>query len=413
MNEELGFSYELLNDSYAAGVAALAIGSPLLIPFALKFGRRPIYLVSTAAQLAFAIWSAKIMTTGDLIAVNTLNCFFGALAEVIVQMTVADVFFVHQRGRLNSLYCWVMSIGTTLAPLAAGYIARDHGWRWIWWWMTISFAVMLPIYIFAFEESKYDKIIDDTNSIDLPDSLAANPKDDIEDAPATGAKSAEATIKSEKERHADDVEIDHSIPLKTYVQRLAPWSSSPGSLLQFFRHSYQPLLIFATIPAVFYMCLVYSIINATTTVNITLFSQYMYGPPYNFNPAQVGLMSLPGFIGSTIGLLVCGPLSDWLILFLSKRNNGIYEPEMRLWVIAAFIPFVPAGIFMFGFGLANGSSWQVVAVGSGIQAFALAPASSIALTYLTDSYEEVISSHPSLEPLLTRTYRLLLMPLLH
>lgn len=30
--------------------------------------------------------------------VNAFNCLLGALAEVIVWMTVADVFFVHERG---------------------------------------------------------------------------------------------------------------------------------------------------------------------------------------------------------------------------------------------------------------------------------------------------------------------------
>lgn len=62
---------------------------------------------------------------------------------------------------------------------------------------------------------------------------------------------------------------------------------------------------------------------------------------------------------------------------------------MRLWVIAAFIPFVPAGLFMFGFGLANGASWPVLAIGYGLLSFGCAPASAIALTYLTDAYTDV------------------------
>lgn len=49
MNELMRFSYQLLNDSYAAGSAAFAVGGPLLIPFALKWGRRPVYVSSTAA----------------------------------------------------------------------------------------------------------------------------------------------------------------------------------------------------------------------------------------------------------------------------------------------------------------------------------------------------------------------------
>jgi len=51
MNATLpGFTWGILNDGYAAGCAGLAIGSFLLIPFALKYGRRPIYIVSSIIQ---------------------------------------------------------------------------------------------------------------------------------------------------------------------------------------------------------------------------------------------------------------------------------------------------------------------------------------------------------------------------
>lgn len=399
MNLQNGFSYELLNDSYAAGCAALAIGGPMLIPFALKYGRRPVYVISTVAQFAIAIWTAKLQTVGDLVAVNTLNCLFGALSEIIVQMTVADCFFVHERGRMNSLYCWFLNIGGALAPLAAGYITVDQGWRWVWWWMAIFFGISFLIYVFMFEESKYAPISNGIDPVDLQTPVATGHPINSADAKvmASDSKAAETAFSPSAEHHSANIKIDHTIPLMTYQQRLALWQTSPGSFTHFFRHSYQPLVVFARIPAVFYMALVYSIINSTLTVNITVMSEYLYDSPWNFNSAQIGLMGLPGFIGTSLGLVICGPVSDWGILFLAKRNKGIYEPEMRLWVIAAFIPFVPAGVFMFGFGLANGSSWPILAIGSGLLSFGTAPASSIALTYLTDAYTDVRYSCPSTE----------------
>jgi len=55
-----------------------------------------------------------------------------------------------------------------------------------------------------------------------------------------------------------------------------------------------------------------------------------------------------------------------------------------------FLPFVPAGAFMFGIGLNNGASWPVLAVGYGIYNFGSAPTTVIAVTYLMDSYAEVV-----------------------
>jgi hypothetical protein len=62
---------------------------------------------------------------------------------------------------------------------------------------------------------------------------------------------------------------------------------------------------------------------------------------------------------------------------------------MRLWLSLIFLPLVPAGLFMFGVGLNNGSHWILPAFGLGINAFAVVPAGSATLTYLTDAYTDV------------------------
>lgn len=403
MNEQLGFSYAILNDSYAIGNGTLCIGAFLLIPFALKFGRRPIYIISTAIQLGISIWSARLETVADLMLVNAFSCGVGALAEVIVQMTVADVFFVHERGVMNSFYIWSQNIGGSLAPVAAGYITVSQGWRWVWWWCAIFFAVALVSYIFLYEETKYDHSV--VQGIDVrtsQDPVADFSQTASNDETSIGKKTDlfEAKLESRgstgpevnRPRHLSVIDVDNSIPRKSYVQRLAFWSSSPGPISHFLRHSYQPFFVLFTIPGVFFVSLTYGALIAMSTVQITTLSSWMAEPPYNFDAAQIGLMSLPAWIGSTIGALIVGPLSDWLIIFLARRNRGIYEPEMRLWVIVAFIPFVPAGLFMFGFGLNNGSPWPVVAIGFGLASFGTLPAGSLSLTYLTDAYTEVRST---------------------
>ncbi|KAJ9231286.1 hypothetical protein DTO169E5_8041 [Paecilomyces variotii] len=369
MNEQLGFSYDILNDSYAIGCGTLAIGAFLLIPFALKFGRRPVYILSTAVQFAISIWSAKLQTVTDLMLVNVFSCLVGALAEVIVQMTVADVFFVHQRGLMNR-------------------------WRWVWWWIALFFGLGLICFIFLYEESKYTlRAIDGIAVDEVHRPIDGNETREKEQTFKTQltTQATETGTNQELQPRSNSASVDTTIPMKTYWQRLSLWSSSPGSLHSFVRHSYQPFMILISIPAVFYMSLLYGAMLAASTVMVTTLSSWMAAPPYNFNAAQIGLMSLPPWIGTTLGSLVCGPMSDWLILFLAKRNKGIYEPEMRLWVIAAFIPFVPAGLFMFGIGLNNGSPWPVLAVGYALCNFGTTPASSIALTYITDAYTEIVA----------------------
>ncbi|KAL2837458.1 major facilitator superfamily domain-containing protein [Aspergillus pseudodeflectus] len=387
MNSELGFSFALLNDSYAAGCGALAIGGVMLIPFALKFGRRPVYVLSTAFQCGISIWQARMQNVADLMLVNILSCIVGALSEVMVQMTVADVYFVHERGLMNTIYYWFMTVGVSLAPLAGGYITSAQGWRWVWWWMAILLGGGLLAFVFLYEETMFNGPV-------------------IDGVPVT--TEAATRQHSSKERRGDPVpevidaakrdtlpyeavDIDGSIPTKSYRQKLALWTTSSLPFSHVVKHTYQPFLIMFSIPAVFYMALEYGIMTACTTVPVTTLSSVMTLPPYNFGSSQIGLMGLAPFTGGCLSAILAGPLSDRAVLYLAKRNRGIFEPEMRLWLCLAFVPCVPAGLFMFGISLDAGSHWLLPAFGLGLTSFGVVPASSAALTYLTDAYTDIIA----------------------
>ncbi|EGU81784.1 hypothetical protein FOXB_07708 [Fusarium oxysporum f. sp. conglutinans Fo5176] len=293
MHEELGYSYEALNNSYAAGCASLAVGACVLIPFALKYGRRPIYIFSSCIHFGVAVWSARQQTVPELMMVNIISCFVGALAEVVVQMTVADVFFVNQRGTMNALFFWSTRVGASLAPMAAGYATTSQGWRWAWWCCAIIFGLLIFAIVFLYEETMYtSRAIEGVNA--TPDSDTITKGSDSKVPELSGTTTPDRSHES---------------------------------------------------------CSVHWIFSGT---------------------------------------LISGPLSDWLILFLAKRNHGIYEPEMRLWIIAVFAPFVPIGLILFGVGLNSGWPWPILVIGYGMCSFGTAPAGTIALTYITDAYTEIV-----------------------
>lgn len=390
MNRQLGFSYAVLDDSYAIGCGTLAIGGPLLIPFALKYGRRPVYLMSTAIQLGMSIWTARMQTVADLLLINAFSNLVAALAETMVQMTVADVYFVHQRGLMNSIYLLMLTMGVSIAPIAAGYITIFEGWRWVWWWMAIFFGAGFLGFLFLYEETKFsaspvgnDGSSGDRGGHEYKGGLCTNATqhegvdlEKLNEIPGSGEQLTE-------------INVDHSIPKKSYKQKLALWSTTPSTFSQLAKHIYEPILMLFFFPAVGYVGLMYGFMTASITVTITTYSSWMTRPPYSFSAAGIGLMGLPAFIGTALAAAICGPLSDYLIIYLSKRNKGVYEPEMRLWVILMFAPFVPAGLLMFGIGLNNGQPWPMLAVGLGLIGFGTTPACSISLTYLTDAYTAV------------------------
>lgn len=130
VRNELGFTFEQQNRSYAASTAGLAIGSIVFLPFAFKFGRRPIYLFSITVLLARSVWQARMQTLGDLYGVSIVSGLAGSIAETLCSVTLADLFFVHQRGSLTNIFTVTLNAGAFLAPVAAGYSASSQGWRW-------------------------------------------------------------------------------------------------------------------------------------------------------------------------------------------------------------------------------------------------------------------------------------------
>ncbi|KAJ5183366.1 hypothetical protein N7492_000982 [Penicillium capsulatum] len=122
---------------------------------------------------------------------------------------------------------------------------------------------------------------------------------------------------------------------------------------------------------------------------ISLQASCLIVSPYNFDPIANGLINIAPLIGVVLGFLFGGYLSDKSILWLSKRNNGIYEPEMRLWLAIPIAIPAPATILMFGLGL-HGVHWALLAVGFGLFGFSLAAISGIALPYLMDCYQDIV-----------------------
>lgn len=213
---------------------------------------------------------------------------------------------------MNNLYVWTMTIGGSLMPIAAGYITIDQGWRWLWWWLAIILGVLLLFFIFCYEETKYMPEINGTPSMVASQDQTIGHKSS-DDKPYT-LQPIDSIVTAVPPRR------------RSYLQRLLPWSTSEGSLLDLAHHVYQPFFVMATIPAVLYVALLYGLVTAAFQVSVTLISTYLPAPPYNFNPSQVGLMSIPALVGNTLGTIVSAPFSDKLILWLARKNHGVYEP---------------------------------------------------------------------------------------
>ncbi|KAJ3497067.1 hypothetical protein NLG97_g2186 [Lecanicillium saksenae] len=372
VHEELGFSFQQLNQSFAVSDAGIAIGGIFFIPFALRFGRRPVYLLSILILVGTTIWQARMQTIGDLYGFNLVCGLSGSIGEIICAMTIADLFFVSQRGGKTNYLTIALNVGTYLAPVAAGFIAEAQGWRWIWWWSVILSAILFVAFAFFYEETIY---------------IPLNGNDGIQSGSGDQEK---PTVKEIETVLAGRPPLRNDIPLKSYRQRLALFTKTGGNFKNVFRHTYQPFIILATLPGVAFVAIVFGSLLTWLAIVINAQATYFTMPPYNFSSVGVGLLNIPILIGCVLGGYFSGQLSDFSIKRLARRNGGLYEPEMRLWLAFPGIIITPAGYFMFGLTLAKGMSWPIPAVGLAIYGFGSTVLGNITLLYLLDSYRDVI-----------------------
>ncbi|ODH15491.1 hypothetical protein ACO22_06436 [Paracoccidioides brasiliensis] len=123
-------------------------------------------------------------------------------------------------------------------------------------------------------------------------------------------------------------------------------------------------------------------------------SEIFSGSPYNFNMSNVGNTNFSSFICGVLGMLWDGYASDWCILFLSRRNKGILEPEFKFWTMLVPALINTGRLLMHGLGVFNGVMW-FLPVGFGMDSVAFGIGSggaiAIAITYAVYCYPHIAS----------------------
>ncbi|RDW71682.1 putative MFS-type transporter [Coleophoma crateriformis] len=347
-------------------------------PFALQYGKRPTYLISVLATLALTMWGPYASTNGQWIAKNVLAGFFAAPIEALPEISVTDVYFSHQRGTYMGVYAFFLAGSNYFAPVICGFINQYQGWRWVFYWPAIFLAFTFVFLFFFMEETNYErKTIGVVETSDAPSTESLQTGLDPE-------KASPAKLPEESSAPAGEAPIAYK--KKTFVQKLALKDKSKPNLM-FYRAKLG--ISFLTWPVIFYAGFSYgtyliwfNVLNATASVLLS-------APPYNFSSSLVGLSYLSCVLGVIGGAIFTGRYSDYLTLKLVRRNQGIMEPEQRLWPFAACVFIVPGSLILWGVGAAHGVHWFGLIAAMFLLAFANTCGITLSCNYMIDSYKEM------------------------
>ncbi len=141
-------------------------------------------------------------------------------------------------------------------------------------------------------------------------------------------------------------------------------------------------------PSVLFCFIYYSYAFGIGTVLFAVTGAAAFGKIYHFDVAQVGMaIGLSTTIGSVIGELAAGPVSDRILYLFMKRNNGRISSEARLTATWPGAFLLPVGVIIEGVCLKYKTHWMGPVMGIGIAAFGLQIVSTNIYAYLADCYK--------------------------
>lgn len=203
------------------GVSKPTYVSPSVSAFSRKYGKRPVFLVSTLFDIiGTAVGEAKI-DYKYLLAARIIQGFSTSAFESLIVATVGDIYFVHQRGLRIAVINFILNSASSLASIICGQVFQSLGWLWLFHMFQI-FLVVQFILMFLFcpettyvRDSRYDTdIVRDEKLADL------------------------ATIEQVHKEHVGEEGQGERTDIpkkKTFLQELAVWTGvySHDSILKF------------------------------------------------------------------------------------------------------------------------------------------------------------------------------------
>ena len=342
----------LLTGYHLCGVGVAGF---LFIASARVWGKRHLYILGTILIVVSSAWGGASGTNyKSLLWARIIQGVGLAPFEALVNASVGDLFFVHvsvdqraagdsmlttwkERGKRMAVSNLALFGGAFFTPVLVGKITHTIGWPWTFYFISIFCGAMLPFIIFYCPETTFRRESIFNTDIGEHDLFLT-------------------TQASIPELKSNNSSLDHSPKHPSAIPRKTPY---PRTLLPFNgRKTHESFLklLFRPLPLYFHPGILWAtliqgtLIGWTVMIGVVLAAIFL-GPPLWFGEVQTGYMYTGPFVGAILGFLLSGMLADWGAKLMTRRNNGVYEPEFRILLV---IPQMVCGcVGLYGFGITS------------------------------------------------------------
>ncbi|KAL1587358.1 hypothetical protein WHR41_03839 [Cladosporium halotolerans] len=345
ISEDLGVSIHRTSYLTSLQIAILGWAPLFWKPIANRYGRRPVWLISTLGALAFNIGCANSNDYATMAICRAFCAFFISPPGGTGSGVVTETFFKKERATYVGMWTLLVTFGPPGGPFFMGFVVYHTGdYRWIYWILAIVNGVQFITYLFLGPETLYMR------------------------------NAVRHNVSAFKQEYLN-------------FKRIDPTPFKPFEFIQ-------PLFLFRY-SSIWVPTIAYSIVFGFCSVLLTVEIPQLFLPKFELNPQELGLQFLGILIGLVIGEQVGGRISD---LWMNKRTQKLGRrpaPEYRLWL--SYIGFVLAmvGLIVFSVRLqqAKQGVWNITPViGIAISAVGNQIVTTVLVTYAIDSYVEHSSS---------------------
>ncbi|KAF7586817.1 hypothetical protein BBP40_008272 [Aspergillus hancockii] len=411
--------------AYTTGLymLGLGVGSVVMSPTAILYGKRPVYLLGATLFVISAIWCALSPNYPSLVVARVFQGIAVSPVECLPSATIAEIYFLHERAYRVGIYTLLLLGGKNLIPLRLEDPLPDNHPD-----SVVSKRSKKGHVGFVEDPSEVGNHLNEKEEEPQDHDCASAAPDTSGEARATagfahssdpeksdGLLHPPAPVASRPERSADpeigrqptvsparSESLDPSKPVSAsvhYTNRLRERPPMPylhylrvwnGRIShdRWLRVAVRPFILF-TYPAVLWSTVVYALsVGWLIVLSESVAHIYEGKHNYNFTALQVGLVYISPFVGGLLGTAVAGKVSDVIVQYMTRRNGGVYEPEFRLVMAIPIALSTTAGLMAFGWSAEEKDSWIVPTIFFGLVSFGCCLGSTTSITFCVDSYRQ-------------------------
>ncbi|KAF7156855.1 hypothetical protein CNMCM5623_000700 [Aspergillus felis] len=353
-------SVALLTGYHLCGVGVAGV---LIVPTARVWGKRHLFILGNILMVVSCAWAGGSgQNYQSLLWARIFQGVALAPFEALTNACVGDLFFVHERGKRMALSNVAVFGAAFLTPVLAGKITHSLSWQWTFYLVAIFTAACLPMTIFLIPETAFRRAdyyntdfehLDDRRDVSQshtqlqPTGYATSEVSQISGEQKQSVPGTNEKPQGESSRGEDGGCRELTVTRKaTYWETLKLFNGRKTDE-NFFKLLLRPFPLFFH-PGILWACLIQGVIIGWTVFIGVVLAAIFLGPPLWFNEVQTGYLYTGAFIGSILGLILSGLLSDSLNKVMIKLNKGKYEPEFRILLVIFQLIFSGAGLYGFG-----------------------------------------------------------------